>query len=147
MYALSVHCVFLRLTGGAGASAHLEKTANCMEGMQKSLVRHFLAERKTAECKIIFFKIRSENSSKNACRETCGKPSEIFQKSPNMPPKINPGGLRNLLACQVGARRLLKSLAELPRKVQTHFHRGQSVAGAIFTLPGPPEGSGEGGGA
>ena len=55
---------------------------------------------------------RLENSTKNACSQTCEKPSKIVQQSPEMPPKNDPGGLRRPLASQVRARSLPKLLPE-----------------------------------
>ena len=104
--------VFLRRPRGAGARAHLGKIGFRVEGIA------FLASRPLARNEKIEKMIRRavqnrlENSTKNACSQTCEKPSKIIPKSPKMPPKNDPGGLRRPLASQVRARSLPKLLPE-----------------------------------
>ena len=60
------------------------------------------------------------------------KNSKNNEKSSKIPPKINPGGLRNPLACQVGARRLPKSLPEASGSEKNNFRRGQEAPKTIL---------------
>ena len=50
-----------------------------------------------------------------------------------MAPKIDPGGVRRPLACQVGAQRLPKWLPEASGRPKTKFERGRGAPRAIFS--------------
>ena len=108
-------CFFFALPAAPAQARTLKKQQIAWKVCKNSLVHHFLAERKTAECKIIFFKIRPENSSKKRMQRNMRKTFRNLPKitkyaSQNQPrrppepscvpswrpeaPKIAPGGFR-----------------------------------------------------
>ena len=125
-------CCFLRLAGGAGASAHLEKTANGVESVAFFASRPFArgAKKRTNEDEQIR-KTLLENAAKNEGRSTLETHQQMSEHEAKWLPKSTPGASFAPLGASAGAlgglgslrgrKKTLDAPKSAPRKFPSHF--------------------------
>ena len=118
-------CRFLRLAGGAGARAHLEKAANGVEGVALFACRPFALEaEKSAKEDVKRRKKELENASKKECRKTT-KNSEMSQNGSQNRLRRRLFGVRRRLGQAKGSQKAQKARKKKPRAAQERPKRPQ----------------------